>query len=81
MHLETKQLAITNEWDVHEVCDRFEKERRVMVGAEFAGCGKPYACKAMEARVHKVLFVCTTDELAQNKFENGVTLNSFSGCV
>ena len=47
-----------------------------MVRAEFAGCGKTFACKAMEARGHKVLVVCPTNKLAQN-IENGVTLNSF----
>ena len=61
------------------MCDHFETHRRVMVRAEFAGCGKSYACKAMEARGHKVLFVCPTNKLAQNNLENGVTLNSFFG--
>ena len=59
------------------MCDHFEQEKRVMVRAEFAGCGKSFACKAMEARGHKVLFVCPTNKLAQNNLENGVTLNTF----
>ncbi len=33
----------------------------------------------MEARGHKVLFVCPTNKLAQENLENGVTLNSFFG--
>ena len=48
-----------------------------MVRAEFAGCGKSFACKAMETRGHKVLFVCPTNKLAQNIIEDGVTLNTF----
>ena len=55
----------------------FETKRRVMVRAEFAGCGKSYACKAMERRGHSVLFVCPTNKLAQNS--NGITLHQFFG--
>jgi hypothetical protein len=75
--LETRQLDIVDEWNVNELCDHFEAHRRVMVRAEFAGCGKSHACKAMENRGHKVLFVCPTNKLAQNNQENGVTLNIF----
>lgn len=78
-HLETNQLTVANEWDVNELCDHFEQHKRVMVRAEFAGCGKSHACRAMEARGHKVLFVCPTNKLAQNNLENGVTLNIFFG--
>ncbi len=46
-HLVTHELAVNDEWDVNEMCDHFETHRRVMVRAEFAGCGKSYACKAM----------------------------------
>jgi hypothetical protein len=48
-----------------------------MVRAEYAGCGKSYACKEMEKRGHKVLFVCPTNRLSQNNKENGVTLHRF----
>ena len=78
-NLEPQQLDIADEWDVSELCDRFEEHRRVMVRAEFAGCGKSHACKAMEQRGHRVLFVCPTNKLAQNNRESGVTLNSFFG--
>jgi len=77
--LETTQLDVADEWNVNELCDYFEAEKRVMVRAEFAGCGKSHACKAMEARGHKVLFVCPTNKLAQNNRENGTTLNQFFG--
>ena len=50
-----------------------------MVRAEFAGCGKSYACKAMEQRGHKVLFVCPTNKLAQNNKEHGITMHHFFG--
>ena len=49
---------IANEWNVDELCDLMEKQRRVMLRAVYAGNGKSYACKAMERRGHKVLFVC-----------------------
>ncbi len=64
---------------MNEMCDHFEKYKRVMVRAEFAGCCKSYACKAMEARGHQVLFVCPTNKLARNNLENGFTVNSFWG--
>jgi hypothetical protein len=48
-----------------------------MLRAEFAGSGKSFACKAMEARGYKVLFVCPTNKLAQNNLDNGCTLNAF----
>ena len=50
-----------------------------MLRAVYAGSGKSYACKAMEQRGHKVLFVCPTNKLVQNNRESGVTLNKFFG--
>jgi hypothetical protein len=78
-HIKTHELVIADEWNTDEMCEHFEQHKRVMVRAEYAGCGKSYACKALEARGHKVLFVCPTNKLAQNNKENGVTLNSFFG--
>ncbi len=69
-------LPVVNEWSTDELCDLFEKNRRVMVRAVYAGSGKSFACKAMEQRGHKVLFVCPTNKLVQNNRESGVTLNS-----
>ena len=57
------------------MCDIFEAKRRVMVRAEFAGCGKTYSCKGMELRGHKVLIVCPTNKLAQKN--KGVTMHKF----
>ena len=62
--LQTNRIAIADEWDTNEFRDNFEKSRRVMIRAEYAGCGKSYACKAMEERGYKVLFVCPTNKLA-----------------
>ena len=78
-HLKTNDLVVNDEWKTDEMLDHFERERRVMVRAEYAGCGKSFACKAMEKRGHKVLFVCPTNKLAQNNKDSGVTLNTFFG--
>jgi superfamily II DNA or RNA helicase len=48
-----------------------------MIKAEYAGCGKSYACKYMENLGYKVLFVCPTNKLVQNNKDNGITLNKF----
>ena len=77
--LVSKNIKVKDEWDTNEFCDIFEAKKRVMVRAEFAGCGKSYACKALENRGHKVLFVCPTNKLAQNNLSNGVTLHNFFG--
>ena len=71
------QLDVPDEYDTTYICKLFEKYKRVMVRAEYAGCGKSYACKEMEKRGHKVLFVCPTNRLSQNNKENGVTLHRF----
>jgi hypothetical protein len=75
----TTNINVKDEWNIQELCDVVEKHRRVMVKAEYAGCGKSYACKAMEKRGHKVLFVCPTKKRAQNNNENGITLHNFFG--
>ena len=43
----TTEIKIKDEWDTNELCDLFESKRRVMVRAEYAGCGKSFACKAI----------------------------------
>ena len=75
----SRNVPVQDEWNTDELCDLFVEHRRVMVRAEYAGCGKSYACKAMEKRGLKVLFVCPTNKLVQNNRENGVTLNQFFG--
>ena len=42
------QLDVPDEYDTTYICRLFEKYKRVMVKAEYAGCGKSYACKEME---------------------------------
>ena len=70
-------LTLQNEYDMDTICRHFEEQKRVMIGAEYAGCGKSYACKQMEQRGHKVLFVCPTNKLASNCGDNGCTINRF----
>jgi hypothetical protein len=70
-------LTRCDEYDVDKLCGFFEEHRRVMVRAEFAGCGKSFTCKSMENRGHRVLFVCPTKKLASYYGENGITLNKF----
>ncbi len=72
-------LTVEDEYDSDKLCRLFEEHRRVMVRAEFAGCGKSYACKQMEQRGHAVLFVCPTNKLADNYGEHGCTINRFFG--
>ncbi|MFM7981780.1 MAG: hypothetical protein ACKPKO_20930 [Candidatus Fonsibacter sp.] len=71
-------LDVPDEYDTTYICKLFGQYKRVMVRAEYAGCGKSYACQEMEKKLeHKVLFVCPTNRLAQNNKDNGVTLNKF----
>ena len=72
-----RPIHLTNEYDMDTICKHFEEKRRVMIRAEFAGCGKSYACKQMEKRGHKVLFVCPTNKLASNYGDIGCTINRF----
>ena len=72
-------LTIADEYNLDKLCDYFELHRRVMVRAEFAGCGKSYACRHMEKRGHKVLYVCPTNKLAYNYGVDGCTINRFFG--
>ena len=62
-----------------KLCGHIEEHRRMMIRAEYGGCGKSYACKSMEPRGHKVLYVCRTFRLASNCKEHGCTLNKIFG--
>ena len=75
--LEVNHLDVPDEWDTKAICKQFQEHKRVMVRAEYAGCGKSYAARYMGKLKHKVLFVCPTNKLTQNNKENGVTLNKF----
>ena len=70
-------MDVPDEYDTIYMCQWLEQHKRVLVRAEFAGCGKSYACKEMEWLRHKVLFVCPIDKLAPNIKEHGVRLNKF----
>ena len=73
--LEINHLNVPDEWDTKAICKQFQEHKRVMVRAEYAGCGKSYAARYMNRLKYKVLFVCPTNKLTQNNKENGVTLN------
>ena len=72
-----RPIALQGEYGMDAICKHFEEKKRVMVRAEYAGCGKSYACKLIEQRGHKLLFVCPTNKLAGNYGDNGCTINRF----
>ena len=72
-----ERIEINDEYDTNELCDVFEKYKRVIVRAEMPGCGKSFACEKMKQRGHNVLFVCPTNKLVQNYGSGGVTMNKF----
>ena len=45
--LEIHHLDVPDEWDTKAVCKRIQEHKRVMVRAEYAGCGKSYAARYM----------------------------------
>ena len=72
------KIEVQDEYDTKELCDIFEKYKRVVVRADMPGCGKSYACEKMKDRGHEVLFVCPTNKLVQNYKNCGVTMDKFS---
>ena len=70
-------LTVQEEYDTDMICQIFKDRKRVMIRAEFAGCGKSYCCKRMQDLGYKVLFVCPTNKLATNYGADGCTLNKF----
>ncbi|MFM7989702.1 MAG: hypothetical protein ACKPKO_61355, partial [Candidatus Fonsibacter sp.] len=50
------ELTIQDEYDTDKLCGYIEEHNRMMIRAEYGGCGKSYTCKSMETRGHKVLF-------------------------
>ena len=71
------KIEVQNEYDTDELCEIFEKYRRVIVRADLPGSGKSFACEKMKQRGHKVLFVCPYQKLSQKYGCDGVTLNKF----
>ncbi len=59
-----RPIILQDKYDVDTICRHLEERRRIMIRAEFVGCGESYACKQMQKRGHKVLFVCPTEKLA-----------------
>ena len=70
-------LTVEDEHNLDKLCGHFEEKRRVMIRGEFPGCGKSHACRHMEQRGHKVLYVCPTNKLSSNYGESGCTINKF----
>jgi hypothetical protein len=73
-------LTEAEEWETDKLCNIFEEKKRVVIRAEYAGCGKSYACEHMQQRGHNVLFVCPTNVLAKkydNDISTGITINKF----
>ena len=75
--ISVNHLDVPDEWDTVYTCELFQKHRRVMVRAEYAGSGKSYACEYMRKLGHKVVFVCPTNLLKQDIGGEAVTLNTF----
>ena len=73
------ELTIQDEYDTDKLCGYIEEHNRMMIRAEYGGCGNSYTCKSMETRGHKVPFVCPTNKLANNYKEHGCTINKFFG--
>ncbi|MFM7983328.1 MAG: hypothetical protein ACKPKO_28800, partial [Candidatus Fonsibacter sp.] len=73
------ELTIQDEYHTDKLCGYIEEHKRMMIRAEYGGCGKSYTCKSMETRGHKVLFVCPTNKLANNYKTHGCTIHKFFG--
>lgn len=69
------EFSAEDEYGMDTLCGHMEEHRRMMVRAEYGGCGKSYARKTLELHGHKVLFVCPTSRLSANYKEHGCTLN------
>ena len=78
-------LVVPDEYDTEYLCKLFIEHLRVMIRADYAGCGKSYAAGYMEKLGYKVLCVYPTRKLVQDRNkqatskedENGTTLNMF----
>ncbi|MFM7853741.1 MAG: hypothetical protein ACKO96_17915, partial [Flammeovirgaceae bacterium] len=67
------KLTIEDEYYTDKMCGYIEERKRMLIRAEYGGCGKSYTCKLMETNVYKVLFVCPTYKLANNYKEHTAT--------
>ncbi len=73
--METNQIIIPDEYDTENICKHFVEHKRVAVFGEYPGTGKSWLCEHMANLGYKVLIVCPTNNLAQEK--GGITLNKF----
>ena len=44
------ELTIEDEYNTDKLRDYIEEHKRMMIKAEYGGCGKSYTCKSMEAK-------------------------------
>ncbi|MFM7982702.1 MAG: hypothetical protein ACKPKO_25605, partial [Candidatus Fonsibacter sp.] len=77
--LQNIERTIEDEYNTDKLCGYIEEHNRIMIRAEYSGCGKSYTCKSMESKGHYVLFVRPTNKLASNYNEHGCTINKFFG--
>ena len=60
-------ITIEQEFDTEWICKNIVKALNIiLIKAKYAGSGKSYICEYMAKLVHKVLFVCPSNELAEN---------------
>ncbi|MFM7977712.1 MAG: hypothetical protein ACKPKO_00210, partial [Candidatus Fonsibacter sp.] len=50
------ELTIEDEYNTDKLCGYIGDHKRMMIKAEYGGCGNNYTCKSMETRRLKVLF-------------------------
>ena len=67
-------IAIDDEWDTNEICDKIVENKRVIIRALFPGSGKSYICEHLHNKGYNVLFVCPTNKLVED-FDTSMTTN------
>ncbi|MFM7984180.1 MAG: hypothetical protein ACKPKO_33140, partial [Candidatus Fonsibacter sp.] len=73
------ELSVEGAYGMNKLCGHIEERKRLLIRAEYGGCGKSYTCKSMESKGHKVLFVYPTNRLDNNYKEHGCALKKFLG--
>ena len=62
---------------MYKLCGHIEEHKRIMIRAEYGGCGKSYMCKSMEQRGHQ--FRLPHQPYCQRHDGHGCALNRFFG--
>jgi hypothetical protein len=75
-----EELKIEDEYNSEEFHKVFKEHKKVIVRAEYAGCGKSSSCKSLQDFGYRVLMICPTNKLLRNHSDvESVTLNKFFG--